>query len=218
MKTITLRRIMTCAFAGIIATTALVASAFAGDEINSLARFQQLNQETQSKAIAEVSSQIELAENNNNTLAKTDLTDIVTTITFSDYITFEEFAKYSEDYELEIAQLQLRGYAADGTRVTMFTKTTKGLAETERLIEELAQHDNTTLTGITSAFAYVDANNLTALTRDELTFLADTTGDAYAPNNASIASIQRNSSLDGAFTAEFPQPMTWQLEDLGVLK
>lgn len=85
-----------------------------------------------------LSEYVEKIANDNAVLAEENLNDIITTITFSDYLTFEELEDYTESYNIEIVQLQLRGLMDDGTRVSIFTKTDLGLEETERLIREEA--------------------------------------------------------------------------------
>ena len=176
-----------------------------------------------SDANAEIHDTVILAEyvdriaNENATLAEADLNDIVTTITFSDYLTFEELEDYTDSYNLEIVQLQLRGLMDDGTRVSIFTKTDLGLAETERLIMEESLELDYQLVGATSIFALTSSAQLEQLSDDSRTFLADTSGDLYSQQNHMQAGAVRNNVEGNNSTSLFPQPITWNLENLGLL-
>lgn len=67
--------------------------------------------------------------------------------------------------------------------------------------------------------ALVDANNLESLSTDGCTYLADTTGDlAFSGANFSIDGSVRNDTISDTIGGCFPQPLTWDLETLGILK
>lgn len=164
-----------------------------------------------------LSEYVEKIANDNAVLAEENLNDIITTITFSDYLTFEELEDYTESYNIEIVQLQLRGLMDDGTRVSIFTKTDLGLEETERLIREEALELDYQLVGATSIFALTNSSQLEQLSEDDRTYLADTSGDLYSPQNRMQVGAVRNNIEENNSTNLFPQPITWNLENLGLL-
>jgi len=160
----------------------------------------------------------ETIDEQNLILAETELNDIISTITFSEYLSFDELEQYAEMYNIDLVQLQLRGLLDDGTRVTIFTRTDKGLEETETLLTDQALDDGVTIVGITGMYALIDSDELIHVMSDTRTYLVDTSGDGYSSENSITDSVQRNSvtsTNSGGFM--FPKSLTWELEDLGLL-
>lgn len=151
----------------------------------------------------------------NEALESAGLNDIITTITFSKYVSFSEFEEFVNAHNLDIVRLQLRAIKSDGTRVTIFTNFDAQYKETVSLLEAEAQ---CTLIGIASCFALVDSNNLSALEADTLIYLADTSGDMYHQESLARNGMERNTVDESQKTATFPQPITWDLEDAGLME
>lgn len=140
----------------------------------------------------------------------------MTTITFSEYLSFDELEEYVEQYNITVVQLQLRGLVEDGTRVTIFTRTDIGFEETENLIIDSARNEDYTIIGITGMYALEDSNKLSDVVTDSKTYLADTSGDSCFSQNQAANSVRQaaSASQEGAF----PRPLTWDLENLGLLE
>lgn len=138
---------------------------------------------------------------------------VAATITFADYISFEELQTYVDTYDIQLQQIQLRGLMEDGTRVTMATLVHKGMKATEDLAYAQALNQGFELVGITDVYAYVIPSNIINMNDDALTYLVDTTGNttATAANNATTATT--DSSTDSAF----PKSLTWELENLNLM-
>lgn len=145
----------------------------------------------------------------NEALVLCDVDEINTTITFSEYLSFQEFKEYIESYDLEVAQLQARGLTQDGTRVSIFSRTDKGLEETEQILCDEALSEGFDFIGITGANVRISPKQLDAISEDSRTYLADTSG-ALTAQKSEIA--EREELRDW-----FPQSLTWDLEDLGIL-
>lgn len=160
---------------------------------------------------------VEVVQNKNQMIMQTDMEDIVTTITFSKYLSFEELKDYLRLYDLKPMRLYLRGFEADGTRVTIFTKTDLGLEATESLIEDEAKTLGYDLEGITGIYTLVDSEKLAILNSDSCTYFADTSGDQASLTNQEISGIKRNNVNIEKDVSLFPQPLTWEIEDAGIL-
>jgi hypothetical protein len=161
-----------------------------------------------------VATYVEGIENQNIALKESEVNDIITTITFSEYLSFAELDEYISNYEIEIVQLQLRALSEDGTRLSVFTRTDKGLAETEELLLAQAQNENAIILGITGMNALIDSDNLQGVDSDEKTYLADTSGDRFFEGVMIPNSIQRNDFSANNRGGMFPQSLAWDLEEL----
>lgn len=150
-------------------------------------------------------------------LAAANLDDIITTITFSQYLSFDEFEAYVTAYNIDVAQLQLRGLMEDGTRVSIFSKTNKGFEETEQLLNQQATDEGFTIVGISGVNALVDSEMLSAVQSDSKTYLADTSADNFSTQNSNPNSATRNATEQQDRGGMFPQSLSWKLEDLGLL-
>ena len=117
-----------------------------------------------------------------------------------------------------VAQLQLRGFQADGTRVSVFSRTDAGLSSTEAMLIEEANSVGFTLAGITGINAYVPSEQLDDLAVDELVYLADTSGDLRIQKVLSTHDLQQSSAeIAPVQDISFPKSLTWELEDLGLM-
>ena len=155
-------------------------------------------------------------ENQNAALAEMNTKDIPVTITFSEYLSFDEIERYVEQYNIKIAQLQIRGLEEDGTRLTAFTRTDAGFAETEKILFDSAQNTGFNVKGIIGMYAWVDSENLTGIRNDPKTYLADTSGYSEQTQTQVKNAAQERGSLDVAHRS-FPHSLAWKLEDAGLL-
>lgn len=150
----------------------------------------------------------------NNSISTNDSLSnrIPATITFADYISFEELEAYIETYDVELQQIQLRGFMEDGTRVTMATLVHKGMDETKNLVYTQSTEQQFDLAGITDVYAYVVPSNIVNMSNDALTYLVDTSyAIAPADNNVATTAITPSTS------SEFPKSLTWELENLNLM-
>lgn len=171
------------------------------------------------KTEAGLSAYVNVINDINDLLGNKQLKDVITTITFSEYLEFESLQNYIENYGIDARQLQLRAITDDGTILTVFTRTDRGLQETESILNKQAEDGNYTLVGITAMNALVDGNNLKSISADTRTYLADTTGDmAFLGCNSDSNGDVRNSSIPSTTGGRFPHSLTWDLEELGILK
>ena len=151
---------------------------------------------------------------NSNQMGSRNISDeLATTITFSKYLTFNELEKYAREYALTIKQVQVRGIEEDGTRITVFALANTDLSNVEANVLEEAATNNFEIVGITDIYAYVNSNNLMSISDDMLTYLADTSGN----NMLSSANINNVMSAN-TDSKIFPKSLTWELEDLEILK
>ena len=169
------------------------------------------------QSVESVTTYKEQIENGNEALASENINDIITTITYSSPATFDEVAYFAQNYDIRIVQIQARGIAPDGTRITIFSRTDKGFEETEDLLLEQAQADGYELIGVIGIHAMVNSNMLIALQSDSLTYLADTTGDGFFIGATDSSSIERNNLNEVNVGKLFPQSLYWDLEELGII-
>lgn len=174
--------------------------------------------ETSEKSIQVLNSYEDAVNARNASISNETIRDVITTITFSDYLTFDQFAEYISRHDIEVVQLQLRGLNEEGKRLTIFTRTDAGLEKTEQLLNEQAASAGFDIVGITGMYALVSSDNLQDVVEDDLTYLADTTGDSYSVQNNNIEGATRNNLTTVSRIDLFPQSLTWDLEDLGILK
>ena len=137
---------------------------------------------------------------------------IAATITFSQYLSFDELQTYISNYDVELQQIQLRGIMEDGTRVTIATLTDKGMEYTENLMYTQAAEQNFNLVGITDVYAYISPNQIDELSNDNLTYLVDTSG-----NDSGNGITAVNDESGATSSSVFPKSLTWELEELGLL-
>ena len=164
-----------------------------------------------------IAEYVDNVEQMNEPLASEKLNDILTSITFSKYLSFSEFEEFIETHDTDVVQLQLRGLMDDGTRVTIFTVVDKDLQKIKAEIEAEAVTAEYRLIGITGFYALVDSNNLLAVETDNRTYLADTSGDQYFRNKSEQNSVKRNNLDTNSRAGMFPQTITWDLEDAGLM-
>lgn len=137
------------------------------------------------------------------------LTNIAATITFSDYISFDELKAFIEKYGIEVEELTIRSIDSNGDRLTTTTLVSLGLDETESLLQMDAAMNDYTVIGIASLCAYIDYNQIDPITSDPISYVVDTSGDMRLSPNAVSENDNNQSS--------FAQPLTWNLEDMGIL-
>ena len=110
----------------------------------------------------------------NMQIAETNLNDVAVTITFGKYLSFLELENYVNKYSIYVANLEARGLAANGERITIFTRTDKGFDETERILLLMAEDSGFNFIGITGMYATADAVSIASIQADEVTYLIDT--------------------------------------------
>lgn len=164
------------------------------------------------KSSDEIASYIETVGDHNTQLLEMNLGEINTTVTFSKYLSFDEFKDYMVQHSGEIVCLQARGTLEDGTRVSIFTRTDRGLDETEEILRRKALTQNFQFVGITGMEGRFSSEQLHGVLADSRTYLADTTGSNYSVQNTAVAMNESTPESD-----TFPKSLTWELEDLGLL-
>jgi len=169
------------------------------------------------KSIEGITTYKEYVEKRNSELANEIIDGVLTTITISSPANFDEIAYYVLNYDISIVQIQLRGIAPDGTRITVFSRTDKGLEETEKILLEQARVGGYELIGVIGMNVLVNSDRLIDLQADSLTYLADTSSDRYFKGSNNISSGERN-NLDEVNRGKlFPQSLYWDLEDLNII-
>ena len=68
-----------------------------------------------------------------------DTSTLSATITFSDYLTFDEAVDYIKQYDLDVEQMQLRALDEEGTRFTMMSRLDLGYDKTYDAFYESAE-------------------------------------------------------------------------------
>lgn len=89
----------------------------------------------------------------------------------------------------------------------MMSRLDLGYDKTYEIIESQLVENNINLVGVTSLNAIIKVDEIQNMQEDERTYLVDTSMNpaVYSDNQ------------DQETTMEFPQPVTWNLENLGVL-
>ena len=193
-----MKKIFTSLLAGTLAITAfaVAAQAYNGTEM--------ANQE-----IMKISAYVEAVEETNLTVVGDSAP---ATITFSDYISFEELAAMVASYDIKLQQVQLRGLMPDGTRVTVATLVHKGMDYTENVVNQQAERGGYELVGITDVYAYIDSDLIDDLSADNQVYLVE----AVAVGNGNSSTMSLGNGADES-AVSFPKSLTWELEDLGLL-
>ena len=216
MKKISLRRIG-CIFGVLLLVVTLFSiSAFALERKETLA--QDSNKNVDIKIEKDLDDYVASINSENKVMMDAELDDIITTITFSEYLSFEELNQYLDSYDLQAERLFLRGVNDDGTRVTVFTKTYLGMDKTEKMANEDAESLSYELVGVTAAYVFADSEQLSSICQDSRTYLADTSGDLYSSQNQLLTGYERNGKNIEDNYDMFPQPLTWDLENAGILE
>ena len=198
----------------VILCTVVSASAFAASPVTEIEFTPDAIISVADKSASMIEEYVQDVEQRNEELISNNLENISATITFSDYLSFQEFGEYVEAYGIEILQLQARGMMDDGTRVSIFSRTDKGLEETERLLQNEAVQGSFEFVGITGVNARVSSEELSAINDDSRTYLADTSGNAEPVQNIAMTAALGNEVQE----SWFPQSLAWDLEDIGVLR
>ena len=216
MKKISLRRIGCILGVLLLVATLFSISAFALDGKEALA--QDSNENVDIRIGKGLDDYVASINSENKVMLEAGLEDVITTITFSEYLSFEELNQYLDSYDLQAERLFLRGVNDDGTRVTVFTKTYLGMDKTEEMAKEDAESLGYELVGITAAYVFADSEQLSGICQDSRTYLADTSGDLYSSQNQLLSGYERNGENVEDNYGMFPQPLTWDLENAGILE
>lgn len=150
---------------------------------------------------------------NNSTSTTIPMNALPATVTFNDYLSFDEFTSLLNKTTFTIVQLQLRGLSSDGDRITIFSRIDKGLEETKAILMEQADKDDFTILGITAMYVYAEANQIEALKNNEYAYMVDVvdtnTEGATSTSQYDVEVVEPK--------CVFAHPLTWQLEDAGLL-
>ncbi|GHU96766.1 hypothetical protein FACS1894208_11790 [Clostridia bacterium] len=128
----------------------------------------------------------------NQVLAEANIEDVVTAITFAERLDFNETEAFIEQYGIEDPQLHARGVMSDGTRVSILTRTDRGLEETMTILLQQAEEDGFDLIGITGMNARVDSEKILEIQDDSIVYLADTSGDRFFKGQTNSDGMARN--------------------------
>ena len=151
--------------------------------------------------------------------ATADLDDVITTITFSKAMSANDLKQYIDSYDIEIVQLQARGFDTSGNRVTFFSRTDKGLDETFRILEQQAQSSGADFAGAIGMYALTSSDKVTAIQNDANTFLVDTsTDEQYRKSTTTIFGTKKDTTLsDDKVERVFSHSVAWDAEELGLV-
>ena len=131
--------------------------------------------------------------------------NIAATITFAEYMTFDELESLIDEYDIQIHQIQTRGLSEDDMRITVSTLYSDITTAQESTYLE-ATLNNFEVVGITDIYAYVPVDNVSSLELNEQVYMVD-----VAENN------MQTMSIDSEDSTEFPKSLAWELEDNGLL-
>lgn len=199
----------------------IAASAFASSSNEQMQPLQP--QDIQNRS--QLSLYVEAVENINRELTSgadtANYEDVVpATITFSEYISFDDLQDYIDLYDIRLQQIQLRGLTEDGTRVTIATLVHMGMDYTEGHVYKQAEEQKFEIVGITDVYAYVLPSKVESMAQDDLTYLVDTSGaEAIETQQVSSANEfgEAVNEVEGEEESAFPKSLTWELEDLNIL-
>lgn len=133
------------------------------------------------------------------------------TLTFNNYLSFDEIENLQRETAIPMGYLQLRGFAEDGERITIYSHTYKGLDETKALLIEQANNEKYTIQGITAIYTYADKDQINELKKCESTY------SIQLPEEFNHST--EIDTLDEQFlNSKFAHPSTWKLENENILK
>lgn len=153
----------------------------------------------------------------NRELIAAEEESISASLTFAQYLSLSEFDNFVQAHDLDVEQVQLRGQKDDGTRVTIFANYNHSLEEIAAAIDLNATEGKYSLVGVTSCFALVDSSNLPDIEADTAIYLVDTSGDQRHYDSCAKNSIAQNGVDVCRKKGSFPQPITWELENAGLM-
>lgn len=132
----------------------------------------------------------------NQKLKEQKVKDIISTITFTKPMSFEELQTYIEKHKIIPKQLQAR--ALNGSeRITIAFKPEAGAKGIENVIRQLETR-NAKFVGFTDMYGIVESEHLEGLEHDSRSFLVDTSADDFFTGS----------------DREFAHALTWLLEDV----
>lgn len=148
-----------------------------------------------------------------NAAINLELSDIVTTITFSQRLTASEVEDFISAYNISPVVLESRGFDADGARITGFSLVDDCIEESEKSLRRMAEARDVEFAGFISIQALVDATEIYSVQTDSRTFLTDTSGDLRININPGEILGFNISDESGGFS----KSLAWELEDLGLV-
>lgn len=180
----------------------------------------------QMPSIEQINSYRDYIHKRNETLAKKNLRNILTTITFARPLSVEEYVVFSETYNIEIPSNvggpTCRWLQYDGLRVTggIYAGDGATLEEMEEEAERKAEDCHAEFLGVTAVECYIDSKYLLKAMQDFATYLIDTSRDAYFKAYFTGFLYPRESLRN--FTIVYKSPgstfnmdVVWYLEDVG---
>lgn len=144
-----------------------------------------------------------------------ELDGIYATITFNSAVSFEDMEELVDEYDLDVKMVEARSVVS-GERFTTMIQCDGSLDGVEEEIEK-SQSELTdgTFSGYIDMCVAIDSDNLKDASEDENIFLVDTSGDAAVCQGATIQDgEERNKELFNDDVAQFPQALSWDLEDI----
>lgn len=127
---------------------------------------------------------------------------IPATITFSSKLDADALESFCNEYDIIIEQVQGRGIDQYGDRVTVASLVSKGIDQTQAIIQELLENDGVNYCGFISIYAYVTESSISEIENDELTYSIET---VMAQTTTSIS--------ENSIGFEFPHSRAWEMED-----
>ncbi|WP_148294922.1 hypothetical protein [Geobacillus genomosp. 3] len=125
--------------------------------------------------------------------------DINTTITFSRPLEFKELKEFVKKHKVNPQQFVARAVKGD-ERITLAFKPHVEEKHVSMVKKQLKEEYNAEFVGFIDMYGFVSHEDLTAIENDQVTFLADTTGDKY---------FLKHEKDNG-----FAHALSWLLEDV----
>lgn len=114
----------------------------------------------------------------NNEIKNKKVEDINTTITFSRPLELKELKEFVKKHSINPQQFVARAVKGN-ERITLAFKPHVDEKHVNMVKKQLKEEYNAEFVGFIDMYGFVDHEDLTAIENDEVTFLADTTGDKY---------------------------------------
>ena len=166
----------------------------------------------------------------NDAMESISLQDVICTVSFSRYLSADEFAAFMEEYDFEVVQIQGRGIDKEnGDRINIAAPLDKGLDRIMAGIQQTSERQNYEFKGFASMYALMDSDVVATMSQDEDVYLVDTSADLYsvARTNGNLLNQTfstmssgnvRNAYLGHVSDSNFPKSVTWEMENFGLME
>ncbi len=166
---------------------------------------------------SEMLDYIDTVKIRNAELLSKKLEDVPATVTFSKAMTEEDLDKFVASYDIDIHQIQSRGYDSAGNRTTaMLAPDNNEFSGIERLLEGMAESKGGVFVGVIGMYIVTDAETVSEIQKDDSVLLIDTSTDRYhisgrtAKNRNTTGSLFKEEDSDYSFA----HSIAWDAEDL----